>query len=281
MNNVITGNPSSVMPSLVGDEGFTFVPELSSVKPSRNGVSMWHHVLGVHSDRIPFVLGVASSGDAPRSYLPPRVQYVGFACDLEQAFNLLACSLRAPDGTGWFSFDHLARSELTSADWETLVIHTERLEGSWQGENAEGWRRLLECGPTFLFNVLRLSVGPDGHFMSVLLGVFHALSSQRVTFGIQGLFGSGKSYCASAALILLTQVLGLKALFVAEPNLPLQEFLRNVQSLRRSCVSFRACLGGTMTKPQTLMSLMRLALNSSRTMSPAVWPLLSAPFSTK
>ena len=50
---------------------------------------------------------------------------------------------------------------------------------------------------------------------------------------------------------------------------------------RRSVVSFRACLGGTTTKPLTLMSLMRPALNSSGTMSPAVLPLLSAPFSTK
>ena len=133
---------------LVGEEGFTFVPELSSVKPPRHGVSMWHHVLGVHSDRIPSVLGVAS-GDAPRGYLPPRVEYVGFARDLEQAFNLLACGLRAPEGTGWVSFDHLVRSELTSAAWETLVIHTEGLAGSWQGERVEGWHRLLECGPTF------------------------------------------------------------------------------------------------------------------------------------
>ena len=208
---------------LVGAEGFTFVPEFSSVKPPKHAVSMWHHVLGVHSDRIPW--------DAPRSYLPPRVEYVGFARDLEQAFNLLACSLRAPDGTGRVSFDHLVRSELTSAAWETLVIHTERLAGSSQGEYAEGWHRLLEYGPTFLFIVLRLSVGPDGHFMSVLLGVFHTLSSQRVTFGIQGLFGTGKIYCASAALILLTRMLGLRALFVAEPNLFLQEFSRNVQSV--------------------------------------------------
>ena len=44
-------------------------------------------------------------------------------------------------------------------------------------------------------------------------------------------FGTGKTFCASAALILLTRMLGLKALFVAEPNLPLQEFSRNVQSL--------------------------------------------------
>ena len=36
-----------------------------------------------------------------------------------------------------------------------------------------------------------------------------------------------------------------------------------------------------MTKPLTLMSLMRPALNSSGTMSPALLPLLSAPFSTK
>ena len=57
---------------LVGAEGFTFVPEFSSVKPPKHGVRMWHHVLGVHSDRIPSILGVAS-GDAPRSYLPPRV----------------------------------------------------------------------------------------------------------------------------------------------------------------------------------------------------------------
>ena len=95
-----------------------------------------------------------------------------------------------------------------------------------------------------------------------------------VTFAF-GLFGTGKTYCASAAL---------KALFVAEPNLPLQEFSRNVQSLLADApegpVPVRACLGGTMTKPQTWMSLMRLALNSSRTMSPAVASTL-APFSTK
>ena len=35
--------------------------------------------------------------------------------------------------------------------------------------------------------------------------------------------------------------------------------------------------GVTMTKPLTLMLFIKLALNSSRTMSPAVWPLLLAP----
>ena len=127
--------------------------------------------------------------------------------------------------------------------------------------------------------MLRLSTGRDGHFMSVLIGVFHALSSQRVAFGIQGLFGTGQTYCASAALILLTRMLGLKALFVAEPNLPFQNSREmcspySQMPRRRSVVSFRACLGGTMTKPLTLMSLMRPALNSSGTMSPAVLPLL-------
>ena len=71
--------------------------------------------------------------------------------------------------------------------------------------------------------------------MSVLLGVFHALSSQRVAFGIQGLFGTGKTYCASAALILLTRMLGLKALFVAEP-------LAGI--LAKCAVPARRCPGG-------------------------------------
>ena len=65
MNNVITGSPLISHAELVGEEGFTFVPELSSVKPPRHGVSVWHHVLGVHSDRIPSVLGVASLWGRP------------------------------------------------------------------------------------------------------------------------------------------------------------------------------------------------------------------------
>ena len=90
-------------------------------------------------------------------------------------------------------------------------------------------------------------------------------------FGIQGLFGTGKTYCASAALILLTRMLGLKALFVAEPNLPLQEFSRNVQSLLADAPEEVSCQ----------FPRLRPALNSSKTMNPAVLPLLSAPFSTK
>ena len=175
---------------------------------------------------------------------------------------------------GWVSFDHLVRSELTSATWETLVIHTEGLAGSWQGERAEGWHRLLECGPTFLFNVLRLSTGPDGHFMSVL--IFHALSSQRVAFGIQGLFGTGKTYCASAALILLTRMLGLKALFVAEPNLPLQEFSRNVQSLLADAPEEVSCqfprlLGRDHDQATDLLCCHYSRLPSPRNWTP--WPL--------
>ena len=147
-----------------------------------------------------------------------------------------------------------------------------RLETSWQGGNEQGWQRFLQCGPTYLLAVLRLSVGPDGHFLSVLLGIHYALATQRVTFGIQGLFGTGKTYCGSAVLIMLTRLLGLKALFVAEPNLPLQEFSRNIQSRRRSASSSPGCWGVTMTRSPISTLRSRRGPSSCGKLIPAVSP---------
>ena len=92
------------------------------------------------------------------------------------------------------------------------------------------WERFLDCGPRFFLAVLRLA---DGHFLGVLCAVLHGLATRRVAMGIQGLFGTGKTFCASAVCVLLGRLCDISCLFVADANLPLQEFSRNVRNLLR------------------------------------------------
>ena len=61
----------------------------------------------------------------------------------------------------------------------------------------------------------------DGHFITLLLSTLWGLRGGFTTLCLQGIFGSGKTYCASMMLVVATSILGIPTLLTAEPNLPL------------------------------------------------------------
>lgn len=72
----------------------------------------------------------------------------------------------------------------------------------------------------------------EGHFLTLLLSTIWSLTGGHTTLCVQGIFGSGKTYCASLLLIVVTTVLGL-TLPTAEPNLPLFTAADTVSDLLR------------------------------------------------
>ena len=61
----------------------------------------------------------------------------------------------------------------------------------------------------------------DGHFLSLLISTLWGLRGGFTTLCLQGIFGSGKTYCASMMLVVATSILRMTTLLTAEPNLPL------------------------------------------------------------
>lgn len=85
----------------------------------------------------------------------------------------------------------------------------------------EAFEVLKSLGDHFLRKFTLAIFSRDGHFLTMLLSVIWDLKGGHTTLCVQGIFGSGKMYCASMLLIVLTTVLGLPTLLTAEPNLPL------------------------------------------------------------
>ena len=69
--------------------------------------------------------------------------------------------------------------------------------------------------------VLIALLAADGHFLTLLISTLWGLRGGFTTLCLQGIFGSGKTYCASMMLVVATSILGIPTLLTAEPNLPL------------------------------------------------------------
>ena len=85
----------------------------------------------------------------------------------------------------------------------------------------EAFEVLKSLGDHFLRKFTLAIFSRDGHFLTMFLSVIWGLKGGHTTLCVQGILGSGKTYCASMLLIVLTTVLGLPTLLTAEPNLPL------------------------------------------------------------
>ena len=80
---------------------------------------------------------------------------------------------------------------------------------------------LTSLGRRFIAKFLIALLAADGHFLTLLLSTLWSLRGSFTTLCLQGIFGSGKTYCASMMLVVATSILGIPTLLTAEPNLPL------------------------------------------------------------
>ena len=85
----------------------------------------------------------------------------------------------------------------------------------------EIFRLLTSLGRRFIAKFLIALLAADGHFITLLLSTLWGLCGGFTTLCLQGIFGSGKTYCASMMLVVATSILGIPTLLTAEPNLPL------------------------------------------------------------
>ena len=85
----------------------------------------------------------------------------------------------------------------------------------------EIFQLLTSLGRRFIAKFLIALLAADGHFITLLLSTLWGLRGGFTTLCLQGIFGSGKTYCASMMLVVATSILGIPTLLIAEPNLPL------------------------------------------------------------
>ena len=112
---------------------------------------------------------------------------------------------------------------------------------SLQSSDPENWQLLHKLGGHFLKRLIAALLAPNGHFPSLLLSTLWGIQGGFTSFCVQGIFGSGKTYCASLLLVLVSTVLQLPTVLTAEPNLPLataaetiSDFLRDASEESRA-----------------------------------------------
>ena len=71
----------------------------------------------------------------------------------------------------------------------------------------EIFRLLTSLGRRFISKFLIALLAADGHFLTLLLSTLWGLRGGFTTLCLQGIFGSGKTYCASMMLVVATSIL--------------------------------------------------------------------------
>ena len=105
-------------------------------------------------------------------------------------------------------------------NWEMPDFTSDLCKGI-STHHPEIFQLLTSFGRRFIAKFLIALLAADGHFITLLLSTLRGLRGGFTTLCLQGIFGSGKTYCASMMLVVATSILGIPILFTAEPNLPL------------------------------------------------------------
>ena len=105
-------------------------------------------------------------------------------------------------------------------DWEIPDFTSDLCKGL-STHHPEVFQLLTSLGRRFIAKFLIALLAADGHFITLLLSTLWGLRGGFTTLCLQGIFGSGKTYCASMMLVIATSILGIPTLLTAEPNLPL------------------------------------------------------------
>ena len=105
-------------------------------------------------------------------------------------------------------------------NWEIPDFTSDLCKGL-STHHPEVFQLLTSLGRRFIAKFLIALLAADGHFITLLLSTLWGLRGGFTTLCLQGIFGSGKTYCASMMLVIATSILGIPTLLTAEPNLPL------------------------------------------------------------
>ena len=118
-------------------------------------------------------------------------------------------------------------------EWEPRASLDSPFFSSLQSSDAENWQLLRKLGGHFLKRLIAALLAPNGHFPSLLLSTLWGIQGGFTSLCVQGIFGSGKTYCASLLLVLVSTVLQLPTVLTAEPNLPLATAAETISDLLR------------------------------------------------
>ena len=105
-------------------------------------------------------------------------------------------------------------------NWEIPDFTSDLCKGL-STHHPEIFQLLTSLGRRFIAKFLIALLAADGHFITLLLSTLWGLRGGFTTLCLQGIFGSGKTYCASMMLVVANSILGIPTLLTAEPNLPL------------------------------------------------------------
>ena len=118
-------------------------------------------------------------------------------------------------------------------EWEPRASLDSPFFSSLQSSDAENWQLLRKLGGHSLRRLIAALLAPNGHFPSLLLSTLWGIQGGFTSLCVQGIFGSGKTYCASLLLVLVSTVLQLPTVLTAEPNLPLATAAETISDLLR------------------------------------------------
>ena len=118
-------------------------------------------------------------------------------------------------------------------EWELRASLDDPFFSSLQNSEPESWQLLRKLGGHFLKRLIAALLAPNGHFPSLLLSTLWGIQGGFTSLCVQGIFGSGKTYCASLLLVLVSTVLRLPTVLTAEPNLPLATAAETISDLLR------------------------------------------------
>ena len=83
--------------------------------------------------------------------------------------------------------------------WELRASLDDPFFSSLQSSDPENWQLLHKLGGHFLKRLIAALLAPNGHFPSLLLSTLWGIQGGFTSLCVQGIFGSGKTYCPSAA----------------------------------------------------------------------------------
>ena len=103
-----------------------------------------------------------------------------------------------------------------------------------QHSHPDSWQLLISLGGHFLKRLIAALLAPNGHFPSLLLFTLWGIQGDFTSLCVQGIFGSGKTHCASLLLVLVSTVLRrLPTVLTSEPILPLATAAETISDLLR------------------------------------------------
>ena len=118
-------------------------------------------------------------------------------------------------------------------DWDLRTPPGDSFFAPLHNSHPDTWQLLVSLGGHFLKRLIAALLAPNGHFPSLLLSTLWGIQGGFTSLCVQGIFGSGKTYCASLLLVLVSTVLRLPTVLTAEPNLPLATAAETISDLLR------------------------------------------------